>query len=44
MQGLVVVGLIVKELLNIDVKCVKGFEAQNIVQGHQVRYLPSQYI
>ena len=24
MQGLVVVGLIVEEILNVDVKCVKG--------------------
>ena len=26
MQGLVVVGLIVGEILNVDVKCVKGTE------------------
>ena len=37
MQGLIVVGLIVEEILNVDVKCVKGTEAQNIGQGHQVK-------
>ena len=37
MQGLTVVGLIVEEILNVDVKCVKGPEAQNIGQGHQVK-------
>ena len=36
MQGLVVVGLIVEEILNVDVKCVKGTGAQNICQGHRV--------
>ena len=36
-QGLVVVGLIVEEILNVDVKCVKGTGAQNIGQGHQVK-------
>ena len=30
MQGLVVVGLIVEEILNVDVKCVKGTGVQNI--------------
>ena len=30
MQGLVVVGLIVEEILNVDVKCVKVTGAQNI--------------
>ena len=44
MQGLMVVGLIVEEILNVDVKCVKGTGAQNIGQGHRSRYLPSQYI
>ena len=34
MQGLVVVGLIVEEILNVNVKCVKGTGAQNIGQGH----------
>ena len=32
MQGLMVVGLIVDEILNVDVKCVKGTGAQNIGQ------------
>ena len=34
MQGLLVVGLIVAEILNVDVKCVKCTGAQNIGQGH----------
>ena len=37
MQGLVVVGLIVEKILNVDLKCVKGTRAQNIGQGHQVK-------
>ena len=37
MQGLVVVGLIVEEILNVDVKCVKGTGAQNIGQDHRVQ-------
>ena len=37
MQGLIVVGLIVEEILNVDVKCVKGTGAQNIGQGHLVK-------
>ena len=37
LQGLVVVGLIVEEILNVDIKCVKGTGAQNIGQGHQVK-------
>ena len=37
MQGLVVVGLIVEEILNVDVKCVKGTGGQNIGQGHRVK-------
>ena len=36
MQGLVVVGLIVEELLNGDVKCVKVNAAENIGQEHRV--------
>ena len=36
-RGLIVVGLIVEETLNVDVKCVKGTEAQNIGQGHAVK-------
>ena len=35
MQGLMVVGLIVQEIL--DVKCIKGTGAQNIGQGHRVK-------
>ena len=41
MQGLMVVGLIVEEILNVDVKCVKGTGAQSVTRS---RYLPSQYI
>ena len=37
MQGLMVVGLIVEEILNVDVKCVKGTGAQKIGQGHRVK-------
>ena len=37
MQGLVVVGLIFEEILNINIKCVKVTEVQNIGQGHQVK-------
>ena len=37
MQGLVVVGLIFKEKLNINVKCVKVTRVQNIGQGHRVK-------
>ena len=37
MQGLMAVGLIVEEILNVNVKCVKGTGAQNIGQGHRVR-------
>ena len=37
MQGLMVVGLIVEEILNVDVICVKGNGAQNIGQGHRVK-------
>ena len=44
MQGLMVVGLIVEEILNVDVKCVKGSGVQNIVKVTGSRYLPSQYI
>ena len=39
MQGLMVVGLIVEEILNVDVNCVKGTGAQNIRQGHRVKIL-----
>ena len=37
MQGLMVVGLIVEETLNVHIKCVKGTGAQNIGQGHRVK-------
>ena len=43
MQGLVVVGLIVEEILNVAVKCIKGTGAQNIVQGHRVK-IPAESI
>ena len=36
-RGLMVVGLIVEEILNVDVKCVKGTGAQNIGQCHRVK-------
>ena len=36
MQSLVVVGLIVEEVLNGDVKCVKANAARNIGQEHRV--------
>ena len=44
MQGLMVVGIIVEEILNVDVKCVKVTGAGNIGQGHGSRYLLMQYI
>ena len=37
LQGLMVVGLIAKEILNFDAKCVKVTGAQNIGQGHRVK-------
>ena len=37
MQGLVVVGLIVEDILNVDVKYVKVTGVQNIGQGHRVK-------
>ena len=36
MQGLVVIGLIVK-ISNVDVNCVDVTEARNIGQGYQVK-------
>ena len=36
MQGLVVVGLIVEKIWNVNVNCVKVTGARNIGQGHQV--------
>ena len=43
MQDLMVVGLIVEEILNIDVKSVKGTGAQNIGQGHPVK-IPAESV
>ena len=37
------VGLIVEEILNVDVKCVKGTGTQNIGQGHQVK-IPAESV
>ena len=37
MQGLMVVGLIVQEIRNVDVKCVKVIGTGNIGQGHRVK-------
>ena len=38
-----VVGLIVEEILNLDVKCVKGTGAQNIGQGHRIK-IPAESV
>ena len=43
MQGLVAVGLIVEEILKVDIKCVKGTVAQNIGQGHGVK-IPAESV
>ena len=43
MQGLVVVGLIVEEIWNVDVKCVKITGAGNISQAHRVK-VPAEYV
>ena len=43
MQGLMVVGLTVEEILTVDVKCVKGTGAQNIGQGHRVK-IPAESV
>ena len=37
LQGLMAVDLIVEEISNVDAKCVKVTEAQNIGQGHRVK-------
>ena len=37
LQGLMVVGLIVEEILNVEAKCVKVTGGQNIGQGHWVK-------
>ena len=36
MQGLVVVGLIVEKIWNVNINCVKVTGARNMGQGHQV--------
>ena len=43
MQGLMVVGFMVEEILNVDVKCVIGTGAQNIGQGHWVK-IPTESV
>ena len=43
MQGLVARGLTLEEIWNVDVNYVSHC-SQNIGQGHQSRYLLSQYI
>ena len=43
LQGLTVVGLIVEEISNVDVKCVKVTGAQNTGQGHKVK-VPAQSV
>ena len=37
LQGLMVVGLIVEEISNVDAKYIKVTGAQNIGQGHRVK-------
>ena len=39
MQGLVVVGLIVEKIWNVNINCVKVTGAPNIGQGHRVTVL-----
>ena len=36
-------GLTVEQILNVDVKCVKGTGAQNIGQGHRVK-IPAESV
>ena len=43
LQGLMVVGLIVEEILNVDVKCVKCTGAQNIGKGQRVK-IPAESV
>ena len=43
MQGLMIVGLIVEEILNVDVKYVKRTGAQNISQGQRVK-IPAESV
>ena len=45
MQGLVVVGLIVEEIPNIDVKCVQVCRARNIGQGYRIKvHVPAKSV
>ena len=37
MQGLVVLGLIVEKIWNVDVNCVKVTSALNVGQGYQIK-------
>ena len=43
MQDMVVVCLIVEEILNVNVKCVKCTGTQNISQGHRVK-IPAESV
>ena len=43
MQGLVVVGLIVEEISNVNIKCAKCTGAQNIGHGHRVK-IPAESV
>ena len=45
MEGLMVVGLIVEEILKVNIKCVQGTGAQNtcIGQGHRVK-IPAESV
>ena len=37
LQGLIIVGLIVEEISNVNANCVKVTGGQNVGQGHQVQ-------
>ena len=43
LQGLMVVGLIVEEISNVDAKCVKVTGAQHTGQGHRVK-IPAESV
>ena len=43
LQGLMVVGLLVEEISNVEAKCVKVTGAQNIGQGLRVR-IPAESV
>ena len=43
MHGLEVAGLIVEEILKVNIKCVKGTGAQNIGQSHRVK-IPNESV